>query len=270
LNKFCPSKILLNGQLYGNLSAGDDITKELFKVGPISISHLYLKCLEKKPSMADCRAINSFFRKQNIEIWEKQQDPKPAQPPPPRTFTPSWLFDSTIDAYLTILAKISNVIYAIDCVLIGSFIDPTDMPITPRSVPKEAKYFIMPFNKANHWSLIYVDIKKGSLMHADSANNGVLQPSEPADDAIPKNMILQKSEVKNIQDVLLARHNVKCSGNLIQVPCSQQVGNIDCGIFVIHYVECLLQGIPLTTLCNTTQLRKRVFNALICDEGNKL
>jgi Ulp1 protease family, C-terminal catalytic domain len=255
---------LLKGQLYGNLSPDDDITKELFAVGNISISHLYLKSLESKPSTADCKAINSFFIKRNIEAWEKQEEPKPAQPGQAPTFHPGWLFDNTIDAYLTILARISNVIYAIDSVLIGGLIK--SLSTAHVQVPKEVKYFIMPFSKANHWTLIFVDIKKGHIMHADSLS-GPLQPSGPGPIC---STILENNEVKMLQASLMANYGVKCSGNLIRVSCGQQKGYIDCGIFVIHYAECLLQGIPLTAPCNTTEIRKRVFNALINDEGNKL
>lgn len=93
-------------------------------------------------------------------------------------------------------------------------------------------------------------------MHADSISSA--------------NSIMDKDEFLNLRTRLLEQYDVKFTGKLISVPCDQQVGSINCGIFVLHFIESLICGAPLTSKCNPTFLRAKVFKALIEDAGNRL
>lgn len=231
----------------------------LFTIGRrYDISHLYLKSIESNPSPVDIKIINDTFEKDAI-VQNSRLKPgeKPKQP---KKFMPGWLYDQIIDAYIFIITLRYNVLFAIDCVAIVSLINP-QMPIQLRQnrlnrVPKTAKYVVMPCNvRGSHWSLLVVDIEQKLLMHVDSLKNG---------------SSLTKQEVANIQKTLMAYYAVECTGNLINVQCAKQKDSDSCGVFVIHFIELLVQGKSFLTQCDTGRLRATVFKTLIEDEGNKL
>lgn len=257
---------MLNGQLYGNLSENDSISTELFSIGPYPINHLYLKCLESESSSSDCNFINSVWRNdaKNAANRAIQNGLKPTQDPV-RKFTSGWLYDTTIDAYIRILTTKYKTLFAIDCVLTGSLMHPI-LPIRisrnrHNKVQKEAKYFVMPYNATgSHWSLLFVDLEKGSLIHFDSIFKRQGGPNGKL--------------FENIKETLMAQYAVQLTGNtVINMQCAQQRDGKSCGIFAIHFVECLALGTSFLAPFNESNIeimRAKIFKELIEHEGNRL
>jgi Ulp1 family protease len=175
-----------------------------------------------------------------------------------KKFKPGHLYDTIIDAYVFILKRnFNNDIFAINCLasyaMIHTKLPPSASLNAEKRVPKIAKYFLMPCNlRGNHWTLLIVDIQQKSIMHLDSYNY-----SNPT-----------KEEVANIQKNLRLFYAVECSGDLVNVKCAQQKDSINCGIFVIHFIELLAQGKSFLTPCDTDRMRATIFKALIEDDSN--
>jgi len=167
-----------------------------------------------------------------------------------------WLLDYAIDAYIHILCKRYDHIVAfsasqVDCLL-------RDRDLIKKGdqkgdgLPPTAKFVLLPMNGGSqHWTLLIFDIQKNEFIYLDSLNCQF------------------SAKLNNMKETLLEWHNIDCTtASFRQEVCPHQGDSISCGIFVCHNAELCAKELPFQTECDKDQVRVKVFEELMAEEGN--
>jgi MULE transposase domain/Ulp1 protease family, C-terminal catalytic domain len=246
---FLPSAPKKRGQLYGNLAPSDNLSETLFEVRGLkaihSITHVALKSLEWSPSQEDCQALDDHCQRLLA-----------------RRFTPGWLNDTIIDAYLEISCRPHPKVQVLTCSEVLGMHQIRMNPVRPSKLAKSrlrigVESLIMPYNLGNHWALLIYQVAKDEFLYIDSLSNDV-----PGIEAMDR-----------IRECLEAWWNIHSRrGNLaVNISCTQQVNDyISCGIFVLHFAETCASGGSYLQPVNHEKFRLKVFQNIVKDPGNNV
>jgi len=217
------------------------LSKELFIVGGLPMSHIILKSLEKKNSKEDFRILDDYYWAAHKKGWVS-----------------GWLLDYVIDAYLYILCNRFDHMFAFSSTIAQgllqerTFNGQTAQKKKDNGIPPKAKFLLFPVNAgASHWTLLILDVEKNEYVYLDSLNHPIT------------------SRFANLKKTLWVWFNIDSStASFRQQKCPHQGDSISCGIFVLHNAELCAQNLPYDTPCPKDEFRVKVFEALIADDGN--
>lgn len=226
-------------QLYGNLDDDVDFNEIVCSIGPFELTHESLKSLESEPSKHDRRLLSHLFSGH---------------------FSNGFIESKAINACIWLLCRDQRTLSFFPAESVYYMMDPkTTFPVKNKLPPldintREVTTFVMPILKnKQHWLLMLYDVRKNRLQLLDS--------KEP----VGENSLDDETLQLIMYNLFTGWHVDAREAEVFQVKCAQQDSQdqASCGAFVVHFVQCLINGLPFTTPCNPQQMRRVMFESII-------
>ncbi|XP_065205568.1 uncharacterized protein LOC135835309 isoform X1 [Planococcus citri] len=220
----------------------NELTKTIFNVGPYNISLLYLKSIENDLPPAERNLCE-----------EHDED-----------FRVGWLFDSIIDAYLSILCSPHPYVHVLDTAFYN-YLRENEGNVSEKSWAfldnRALQKLFMPFNlNGNHWALLvfYINVLKRDIAillfdsnNADNVNDSSIKYIV----GLWKEILKRKFPSFKIRDLIQPKHALQKDGK-------------SCGVYVCYFVKQLLNNNSVSDEFSTVELREQIYRTIVESQLN--